>query len=170
LGADETGVLVLELDFAPKDDLRELVSGMPKRLCRRIRVEVGCLEAAAEREDDVEGGSGGVGEGRWKGGGEEEENALILASVVGRVSRSKSTLELVDAGLTLLPAPPPLDPVPPCFFPFPRVCVGVTKLVIVECVPVVIVLSGRLWLLVTGFELALLGPVLMLRVGGVRFP
>lgn len=84
----------------------------------------------------------------------------MLARVLGRVVKSRSTLEVVEAGLILLPVPAPPElpfPLLPLnFVPFDLanlVCVGVTKLVMVECVPVVVVLSGRLWLLVVGFEL-----------------
>lgn len=49
-------------DRDPKDDLRGLLRGIPKRLCNRMRVEVGCLELAAESEDDMTGsGFGEVG-------------------------------------------------------------------------------------------------------------
>lgn len=176
LEADEDGIEEGG-DRDPKDDLRGLMSGIPKRLCKRIRVDVGCLEVAAGSDDDTGSGGGGMGgglKGEWERGG--EEGALVL--VRGWVSKSRSTLEHVEAGLTpVLPfpvTPEPPFPLPPYLIPFDLpilVCVGVTKLVIVECVPVVVLLNGRLWLLVVGFELPCLAVAegFVLRVRGCRF-
>jgi hypothetical protein len=73
VGTDEGGICVLlalvEAALEPIDDRRGLVSGIPNRLCNRIRVEVGCLEPAAESDDDPEGGSA---EGGGEVGGEED--------------------------------------------------------------------------------------------------
>jgi hypothetical protein len=75
-------VPVFDEERDPNDDRRGLVSGIPKRLCKRIRVDVGCLEVAAERDDDAMVGSGGgEGKGEWEGG--EEEGGFVLVPVVG---------------------------------------------------------------------------------------
>lgn len=70
------------------------------------------------------------------------------------MSRGRSTLEVVDEGLPMLL--PPL----PYFFAIGLLWVGPTKLVIVECVAVVVVLNGRLCPRVAG--LLPLAPVLKL--------
>jgi len=49
----------LDGDRDPNDDLRGLVSGIPKRLCKRRRVDVGCFEVAAESDEDAMVTSGG---------------------------------------------------------------------------------------------------------------
>ena len=50
----EGGVGGFDGDREPKDDLRGLESGIPKRLCKRIRVDVGL-----ERGIGSSGGAGG---------------------------------------------------------------------------------------------------------------
>jgi len=54
-------------DRDPNDDLRGLVSGIPKRLCKRRRVDVGCFEVAAESDEDAVIASGGGYEDDWGG-------------------------------------------------------------------------------------------------------
>ena len=120
---------------------------------------------------------GGTGVSVFDGEG-VEEGAVVLG--LGWVSKSRSTFELVKAGLASpLPALVSSEsPLPPRnFIPFdPAIlaCVGVAKLAIVEGVSVVGVLNGWIWLLVIGFDLpwfplpsALVK--LVLKGGGCRF-
>lgn len=142
-------------DLDPKDDLRGLVSGIPKRLCKRRRVEVGCFEVAAESDEDATIASGGGYEDDWGRGGGEEGALVVLVRSSKSISEPRSILELVEAGLPAPFLPMPIAPELPYFIPLDRailVCVGVTRLVIVEWVPVVAELNGLLWLRVTGFE------------------
>ena len=56
-GGGEEGTVLPD----PKEERRGLVSGIPKRLCKRIRVDVGCLEVAAERDKEGSDGGGEMG-------------------------------------------------------------------------------------------------------------
>ena len=58
-GADGGTRVVAPLE--PKEERRGIVSGIPKRLCRRIRVDVGCLEVEAERDEEGSDGGGEMG-------------------------------------------------------------------------------------------------------------
>lgn len=53
----------LKAPLDPMEERRGLVSGIPKRLCKRIRVDVGCLEVADERDEERSGGGEMGGEG-----------------------------------------------------------------------------------------------------------
>lgn len=65
---DDEGMRMLDVICEPIDDLRVLVSGIPKRLCKRMRVDVGCFEVTADSDDDAgEGLEGGDVRGDWKG-------------------------------------------------------------------------------------------------------
>lgn len=63
-GEDGGGTGVgLKAPLDPIEERRGLVSGIPKRLCKRIRVDVGCLEVADERDEERSGGGEMGGEG-----------------------------------------------------------------------------------------------------------
>ena len=53
-GIFEAETEVFDAIREPIDDRRGLVSGVPKRLCNRIRVNAGCFELTADSDDDVE--------------------------------------------------------------------------------------------------------------------